>query len=96
MNDAKNLDRSELSTTYANWYQVIGTPEEMLVEFGLTPHLGVTTAEPIRVRQRVVMSIYTAKRLLAHLHLAVRRYESTFGPVEIDIPARMKNQPLAA
>jgi hypothetical protein len=84
------LDTSEVSNVYANWYQVIGTPEELLIELGLTSKLGVVTDDPVRVRQRLVMSFYTAKRLVTHLHYAVRRYESVFGEIEIDVPKRLE------
>jgi len=36
------------------------------------------------------MSFYTAKRLLTHLHYAVKRYENVFGPLEIDVPTRLQ------
>jgi hypothetical protein len=85
-----NLDYSGVTSSYANWYQVLGTPEEVMIEFGLTPQLGVVTGEPIRVKQRMVMSFYTAKRLVTHLHYAIRRYEAVFGPLEIDIPTRLQ------
>jgi hypothetical protein len=84
------LDLSELTTTYTNWYQVVGTPEELIVDFGLTPTLGVATKKPIRIKQRLVMSFWTAKRLLSHLHYAIRRYEDTFGPLEVDVPTRLQ------
>jgi hypothetical protein len=84
------LDLSDVTSTYANWYQVTGTPEELMIEFGLTPHLGVVTTEPVRVKQRLVMSFYTAKRLMTHLHYAIKRYESVFGNLEIDVPKRIK------
>src|SRR5438105_68676 len=61
------LDFTDVVSSYTNWYQVTGTAEELILDFGLTPHLGVVTEDPIRVRQRLVMSFYTAKRLLAHL-----------------------------
>ena len=83
------LDYSDVTTAYANWYQVLGTPEELMVELGLTPSLGVVTDDPIRIKQRLVMSFYTAKRLVTHLHYAIRRYESVFGELEIDVPARI-------
>lgn len=84
------LDMSRLTTSYANWYQVTGTPEELLLDFGVTPSLGVVTDDPVRVSQRLVMSFYTAKRLLTHLHYAVKRYENVFGPLEIDLPTRLQ------
>ena len=90
------LDLSQVETSYANWYRVTGTAEELLVEFALTPHLGAVTDEPIRVKQRVVLSFYTAKRLLAHLHYALKRHEAFFGPLEMDIRKRIKGQPADA
>ena len=84
------LDLSDVTTTYANWYQVIGTPEELILELGLTPQLGLATPEPVRVKQRLVMSFYTAKRLMTHLHFAIKRFESVFGILEIDVPKRIK------
>jgi uncharacterized protein DUF3467 len=87
------LDLSQVETAYANWYRVTGTAEELLVEFALTPHLGVVTDEPIRVKQRLVLSFYTAKRLLAHLHYALKRHEAFFGPLEMDLRKRIKGPP---
>ena len=84
------LDLSDVQTVYTNWYRVTGTPEELMLEFAVTPHLGVVTEDPIRVKQRMVMSFYTAKRLVAHLHYALRRHESFFGTLEMDIRKRMK------
>ena len=87
------LDLSDVTTSYTNWYRVTGTPEELMLEFALTPHLGVVSNEPVRVKQRLVMSFYTAKRLLAHLHYALKRHEGFFGPLEMDIRKRMKAPP---
>lgn len=87
------LDLSEVETSYANWYRITGTGEELLMEFALTPHLGIVTDDPIRVKQRLVLSFYTAKRLLAHLHYALKRHESFFGPLEMDLHKRIKGQP---
>jgi hypothetical protein len=75
---------------------VVGTPEELMVEFGVTPKLGVVTSDPVRVRHRMVLSFYTAKRLVAHLHYAIRRYESVFGEIEIDVPKRLESLKRAA
>ena len=61
----------------------------MILEFALTPHLGVVTEDPIRVKHRMVLSYYTAKRLLTHLQMAVQRHEAAFGSVEIDVGKRV-------
>ena len=84
------LDLSEVTTMYTNWYRVLGLPEELILEFGLTPHMGIVTDEPIRVSQRLVMSFYTAKRLIAHLHYALKRHEETFGALEMDFRKRLQ------
>jgi hypothetical protein len=87
------LDFDGVTTTYSNWYRITGSPEELILEFALTPSLGVVTDDPIRVSQRLVMSFYTAKRLLAHLHYAVKRHEEVFGQLEMDFRRRMKGPP---
>jgi len=86
------VDVSNVTTTYTNWYRVTGSPEELLLEFGLTPNMGIVTEEPIRVSQRLVMSHYTAKRLLAHLHYALKRHEEIFGQLEMDFRKRARRQ----
>ena len=89
------LDFSDVVSSYTNWYQVTGTPEELILDFALTPSLGVVTEDPIHVKQRLVMSFYTAKRLIAHLHYALRRHESMFGALEMDIRKRIQPAPPA-
>ncbi|HKB40823.1 MAG TPA: DUF3467 domain-containing protein [Gemmataceae bacterium] len=83
------LDTSHMQTTYTNWYRVTGTAEEFILEFGLSPSLGMT-ADPIRVSDRLVMSFYTAKRLLAHLTYALQQHERAFGALEIDVMRRLQ------
>jgi hypothetical protein len=90
---APAVDTSEMATAYANWYRVTGTAEELILDFGLTPQLGQAASEPIRISQRLVVNFYTAKRLLAHLHYAVQRHESVFGPLETDIQKRVRAMP---
>jgi hypothetical protein len=85
------LDLSELRTHYVNWYRILGTGEELLIDLAMTPNLGVVTRDPIQVKDRLVLSIYTAKRLLHHLHAAVSHYEGIFGRVEIDVPTRLRS-----
>jgi hypothetical protein len=84
------LDTDDMATAYTNWYRVTGTPEEMIIEFGLTPELGQRPSQPVKVTQRLVMNFYTAKRLLAHLHYAVQKHEGYFGSLEMDINRRVR------
>ena len=76
-------------SSYANFCRVTGTPEELIIDFGLNPQpVGVPT-QPIAVTQRIVTNYYTAKRMLHALHLTVQRHEQAFGVLETDIQRRL-------
>jgi hypothetical protein len=88
------IDDSKVTAAYGNFCRVTGTPEELIVDFGLNPQpFGVPT-EPIPVTQRIVTNYYTAKRMLHALQLTVQRHEATFGVLETDVQKRV--QPAAA
>lgn len=78
--------------TYANFCRVTGSPEELIVDFGLNPQPVGVPKDPIHVTQRVIMNFYTAKRLLAALQMSVQRHEAVFGMLETDIQKRLKIQ----
>ena len=59
--------------------RVTGTPEELIVDFGLNKQVGGNTAETIQLNQRIIVNFYTAKRLAAALVMAVQRHEQAFG-----------------
>lgn len=83
------VDESQAVTSYANFCRVTGTPEELIVDFGLnTQPFGMPT-KPVPVTQRIVTNFYTAKRLLHALGLALQRHEQAFGPLETDIQKRV-------
>ena len=50
------------------------------------------TPEAVKLTQRLVMSFYTAKRLLNALQWAVSRYEGNFGVLETDFNKRLRPQ----
>lgn len=77
---------------YANFCRVTGSPEELIVDFGLNPQPVGVPKDPIHVTQRVIMNFYTAKRLLAALQMSVQRHEAVFGVLETDIQKRLKVQ----
>jgi hypothetical protein len=84
------VDDSQAIACYANFCRVTGTPEELLIDFGLNPQpFGVPT-KPIVVTQRIVTNAYTAKRLLHVLQLTVQRHEAAFGVVETDVQKRAR------
>lgn len=83
------LDDSKALACYANFCRVTGTPEELIIDFGLNPQpFGVPT-EPVMVSQRIITNFYTAKRMLQALHLTLQRHEQAFGVLETDVQKRV-------
>jgi len=76
-------------SSYANFCRVTGTPEELIVDFGLNKNMNAEPHEPIAISQRLIVNFYTAKRLLAALHMAVQRHEAAFGVLETDVQKRI-------
>ncbi|NLS96202.1 MAG: DUF3467 domain-containing protein [Planctomycetaceae bacterium] len=84
------IDDSKAIACYANFCRVTGTPEELIIDFGLNPQpIGVPT-QPIPVTQRIITNFYTAKRMLHALTMTVQRHEATFGVLEIDVQKRVR------
>ena len=75
--------------TYANFCRVTGTPEELILDFGLNSQPYGVPTDPVQVRQRIVTNYYTAKRMLQALHLSVQRHEQAFGVLETDVQKRV-------
>ncbi len=85
------VDAAGLLATYANFFRVTGTPEELVLDFGLnTQQMTATGPETVKLSHRLVLSFYTAKRLLGALQWAVNRYENNFGVLETDFQKRMR------
>jgi hypothetical protein len=84
------IDDSKVNAMYANFCRVTGTPEELIIDFGLNPQpVGIPT-HPIPVNQRIVTNFYTAKRMLRALELTIQRHEATFGVLETDVQKRVR------
>ena len=75
--------------SYANFCRVTGTPEELIVDFGLNKNMNPEPGEAIEISQRLIVNFFTAKRLLAALHMAVQRHEAAFGVLETDVQKRV-------
>ena len=85
-----DIDDSKVLATYANFCRVTGTPEELIIDFGLNPQpFGIPT-QPIPVTQRIVTNFFTAKRMLHALQLTIQRHEATFGVLETDVQKRVR------
>ena len=84
------FDDSRVTAAYANFCRVTGTPEEVIIDFGLNPQpIGLPTT-PIVVSERIVTNFYTAKRMLFALQATIQRHEQAFGDIEIDVQKRVK------
>ena len=84
------VDDAHVTASYANFCRVTGSPEELIIDFGLNPQPVGMPKNPIQVTQRVIVNYYTAKRLLHALSLSVQRHEAVFGVLETDIQKRVK------
>jgi hypothetical protein len=83
------VDDTNALTTYANFCRVTGTPEELIIDFGLNSQTIGIPSNPVVIRQRLVTNYYTAKRLLQALHISVQRHEQAFGVLETDVQKRV-------
>ncbi|MCA9216011.1 MAG: DUF3467 domain-containing protein [Planctomycetales bacterium] len=90
------LDDSHVISSYANFCRVTGTPEELIVDFGLNTQPVGVPENPIPVTQRIILNHFTAKRLLAALSMSVQRHEAAFGVLETDVRKRVQAQPAPA
>ncbi len=86
------LDDTGIESCYANFCRVTGTPEELIIDFGLNTQPVGIPEKPIRVTQRIILNHFTAKRLLAALSMSVQRHEAAFGVLETDVRKRVQGQ----
>ena len=83
------IDDSKAGAAYANFCRVTGTPEELILDFGLNPQPFGVPKEPISISHRLIVNFYTAKRMLQALQLTIQRQEATFGVLETDVQKRV-------
>jgi hypothetical protein len=90
------FDDSRSIACYANFCRVTGTPEELIIDFGLNNQpMGVPT-EAIPITQRIIVNFFTAKRLLGALSMSIQRHEAAFGVLETDVQKRVQPSARAA
>lgn len=83
------VDDTDAVCSYANFCRVTGSPEELIIDFGLNSQPMGSNELPVEIAQRIVLNFYTAKRLLHALHVSVQRHEEVFGKIETDIQKRV-------
>lgn len=83
------LEPANLQPLYANFARVTGSPEELVLDFGLNPQPFGGPSIPVKVSERLVVNYYTAKRLWVALGMALQRHEQAFGVLETDVNKRV-------
>jgi hypothetical protein len=83
-----SVDTSHLWAAYANFVRLTGTPEELVLDFGLNMELKPRLAGPVQLTHRLVLNYYTAKRLREALRWAVEQHENVYGVIETDVQKR--------
>lgn len=84
-----SLDDSNVQAAYSNFCRVTGTPEEVVIDFGLNPNPYAQQDQQVKVDTRLVLNLYTAKRLLAALQQTIMRHEQSFGAIELNVRRRL-------
>lgn len=84
------IDDSGSAVAYANFCRLLGTPEELIIDFGLNTQVLENRPHAVATPQRVVTGWYTAKRLLRVLQQTVERHEAVFGVLETDAGKRAR------
>ena len=85
----QTIEPEKLDPIYTNFARVTGSPEELILDFGLSPQPTGANAPPVKISERLVMNYYTAKRLWHTLGISLQRHEETFGVLETDIGKRV-------
>ena len=75
---------------YANFCRVTGTPEELIIDFGLNNQPMGAPVDAIPITQRIIVNFFTAKRLLGALSMSIQRHEAAFGVLETDVQKRVQ------
>lgn len=88
------IDDSEMTSVYVNFFRVTGNPDEVLLDLGMYSQvIAPTGPEAIELNHRLVMNFVTAKKLAEVLRVVVARHEQAFGVIEVDPNRRLRVQP---
>jgi hypothetical protein len=86
------IEPDTLEPIYTNFARVTGSPEELILDFGLNTQPIGNVNTPVKISERLVMNYYTAKRLWHTLAVSLQRHEEAFGVLETDITKRIVPQ----
>jgi hypothetical protein len=83
------VDDSATRPLYTNFCRVTATPEEVIMDFGLNSQPFAAGRQNVKADERIVMNLFTAKRLLSAVGMTIQRHEQTFGAIELDARRRV-------
>ena len=83
------VEPAGLAPIYTNFARVTGSPEELILDFGLNADPSGHPTTPVKISERLVMNYYTAKRLWMALGASLKRQETVFGVLETDVNKRV-------
>ena len=82
------VDDAAALPTYANFCRVTATPEEILLDLGLNQQPFGPGRQTVTANQKVVMNLFTAKRLFSAMGQTIQMYEKAFGIIEPNVSRR--------
>ncbi|UCG14129.1 MAG: DUF3467 domain-containing protein [Deltaproteobacteria bacterium] len=79
-------DTVQLKSYYANVCNVTTTREEVVLNFGIN-HTWERSQQEVEIQltNRIILSPFTAKRLMVLLSSLINEYESRYGEIKLDI-----------
>jgi hypothetical protein len=83
------VDDSKTQPLYSNFCRMTATPEEVILDFGLNAQPFAAGRQDVKATERIVMNLYTAKRLLSAMGMMIQRHEQTFGAIELEVRRRL-------
>lgn len=77
-------DGSNMRSAYANVFNVTAAREEVVLLFGMNQAFDAGQKElKVQLSDRIVLSPFTAKRMLTVLNNVMKDYESKYGPLDV-------------
>lgn len=66
----------------------MANPEHVILDFGLHADPFGAGRQIVKANHRIVMDLYTTKRLLTALALTIQRHEKMYGPIDLNLNRR--------
>lgn len=85
------VSHQQTIATYANYFRVASPSQrkEAVLDFGVV----ITESQDVRSPLSIALNVYTTKRLLLALEMAIDRHEAAFGQISVLNVSQQKNYP---